>query len=225
MKRTADILGIILALLLSGCATKTSSPALTAPQMRVIDAFTLHAPNHLVKAWDAMNPDGSLNVVVEIPAGTNDKWEVSKDGHLLWEFKNGKPRVVHYLSYPANYGMIPSTANPERIGGDGDPLDAVVLGPAIPRGTIVRTRLIGVLKLIDTGEKDDKLVTVPLNGIFQDVQDLQQLQRDFPGAADVLSAWFANYKGKGKIKIVGYGDANEAKEILDVCNEAFNKEK
>ena len=46
----------------------------------------------------------SIHVVVEIPAGTNDKWEVDKEtGVLRWEQKNGQPRVVQYLAYPAQY--------------------------------------------------------------------------------------------------------------------------
>ena len=46
-----------------------------------------------------------------------------------------KPREVKYLGYPGNYGMIPRTLLPKELGGDGDPLDVIVLGPAVERGS------------------------------------------------------------------------------------------
>ena len=74
--------------------------------------------------------------MIEIPTGTTAKWEVVKpSGELRWEFDQGRPRVVRYLGYPGNYGMIPRTLLPKEEGGDGDPLDVVVLGPAVPRGS------------------------------------------------------------------------------------------
>ena len=52
-----------------------------------------------------VNADGTINVVVEIPAGTNAKWEVcNPDGAMEWELVNGRPRIVNYLPYPGNYG-------------------------------------------------------------------------------------------------------------------------
>lgn len=102
--------------------------------------------NHL-EDHPARTPDGGMHVVVEIPAGTNEKWEVDPNGQLVWEQKNGQPRVVHYLPYPANYGMVPRTLQDERTGGDGDPLDVLVLGPALDRGLLVATRAIGVIRV------------------------------------------------------------------------------
>ncbi|MEC7394112.1 MAG: inorganic diphosphatase, partial [Verrucomicrobiota bacterium] len=55
------------------------------------------------------NPDGSYNLFIEIPAGTQQKWEVNKrSGKLESEEKDGKKRVVKFLPYPGNYGFIPS---------------------------------------------------------------------------------------------------------------------
>ena len=106
--------------------------------------------------------NGDVNVVVEVPAGTTGKWEVTKpEGELRWEVRDGKPRVVQYLGYPANYGMIPRTLLPKDLGGDGDPLDVVILGNAVPRGSVIPARLIGVMIMIDAGEQDDKLIAVP----------------------------------------------------------------
>lgn len=72
--------------------------------------MTIEASKNLYHGYTAKNANGTINVVVEIPAGTNAKYEVNtKTGNLDWEIKKGKPRMVKYLAYPANYGMIPST--------------------------------------------------------------------------------------------------------------------
>jgi len=116
------------------------------------------APN-LHWGYPAMPGPGLVNVVVEIPAGTNAKWQVAEDGSSVeWESMNGEPRVVAYLAYPASYGMIPGTFVPRESGGDGDPLDAILLGPALERGTVAVARPIGVLFLSDDGERDDKVL-------------------------------------------------------------------
>ena len=66
--------------------------------------YVLATPANLLTGYPAVNPDGTINAVVEIPAGTTAKWQVSKrDGTLEWEFLNGKPRIVEYLPYPGNY--------------------------------------------------------------------------------------------------------------------------
>jgi inorganic pyrophosphatase len=64
---------------------------------------------------------------------------------LIGNLKKGVSRVVQSLPYPANYGMIPQTLSPEEIGGDGDPLDVLLLGEAVPRGAYVKGKLIRVM--------------------------------------------------------------------------------
>ncbi len=62
--------------------------------------YRLSSGLNYLKGIEPINSDGTVNVVVEIPAGTNQKWEVSKKtGDIEWEFKKGKPRIVEYLSY------------------------------------------------------------------------------------------------------------------------------
>ena len=139
-------------------------------------------PSYL-DGYAAFADHGLVHVVVEIPAGTNDKWEVEQSsGALRWEHENGRPRVVQYLAYPVNYGMIPRTSLPREIGGDGDPLDVLLLGPRMDRGAVVRARPIGVLRLLDDGERDDKILTVPIAGPLSDALDLETLDARYPGA-------------------------------------------
>jgi inorganic pyrophosphatase len=162
-----------------------------------------------------MTPDGWVRAVVEIPAGRLDKWEVKEDGLLHWDIEDGKPRVVKYIGYPVNYGMVPRTVLSEARGGDGDPLDILVLGPSLPRGTVVETRVIGMLLLTDRGEVDDKILAVAKGTPLEDVQDVPDLERRFPGVTQILQTWFANYKGPGKMVARGFTGRDEAVATLD----------
>lgn len=128
---------------------------------------------------------------------------------MAWEIKNGKPRVVTYLSYVGNYGMIPRT-----LSGDGDPLDILVLGEAFPRGSIVQAKIIGVLKCLDDGEMDDKLIAVRPDSFFAGIASLKELNEKFPGVTSIIEIWFTNYKGPGKMTVQGFGEADEANRIL-----------
>ena len=186
-----------------------------APELKVVDEYTLVAEKHLVSGYAPISSDGFIHVVVEIPAGTNAKWEVDKDtGHLKWEIKNGKPRIVQYLAYPGNYGMVPRTKLPKELGGDGDPLDVLVLGPSMPRGAVIEAKLIGVLQLFDSGEQDDKLIAVIPGQPLGDVGDLTELDRKHPGVTKIVEAWFSNYKGVGVIDTRGFRQPSAAHEIL-----------
>ncbi len=188
------------------------------------DQYTLISNKNFLKDFKPVNPDGTINVVVEIPTGTIAKWEVEPDGETIkWQFKKDKPRLIKYLGYPGNYGMIPQTLFPQEAGGDNEPLDAIVLGPSIPRGTIVKAKLIGMLKLLDKGEQDNKLITVIAEAPFDKVDTIQKLKKKFSGVTKILEIWFSNYKGKNKIEIQGFAEEEEAKQILEIAANAFQK--
>ena len=85
----------------------------------------------------AINENGTLNMVVEIPAGTNHKYEYDYGAkEFRIETINGNERVVDFLPYPGNYGFIPHT-----LSGDGDPVDVLVVGrtPVMP-GAVMAVR-------------------------------------------------------------------------------------
>lgn len=159
----------------------------------------LKGEKHFLTGYDPINRDGSYNIVIEIPAGTTAKYETNnKTGMLELEQKNGAPRFVQYLGYPVNYGAIPRSVMLKSKGGDGDSVDVLVLGQAVPRGSVVRGRAIGVLSLIDTGEKDDKAVVVMENSPFANVTSIADLDAKFPGVTTIIQTWFTSYKGYGK---------------------------
>lgn len=191
------------------------------------DPYTHPGSAHFIADFPARASGGLVNVVVEIPAGTDAKWEVTKpDGVLRWQFKNGAPRVVKYLGYPGNYGMVPRTLLPKEAGGDGDPLDVLVLGPALERGTVQAVRVIGVLELLDGGEQDDKLVAVLPGTALGEVESLDELDREFPGVTAIVETWFKGYKGRdegGRPRMVsrGFQGAARAEAILDAAVSAY----
>lgn len=162
---------------------------------------------------------------MEIPTGTSAKWELNKENpnQIIWEFKNDAPRIVNYLGYPGNYGTIPQTALPKELGGDGDPLDVLVLGQAVPRGDVINVRLIGVLKMMDDGEQDDKLIAVLTNDSpFSNVKSIEQLNNDFVGVSEIIKVWFESYKGRdGGMEVLGWGEAEEANSILEQAKNSY----
>jgi len=182
-------------------------------ESKAINLLTDHIP---------LNHDGDVNAVIEIPAGTIDKWELNKsDGQVEWETVNDVPRVVNYLGYPGNYGMIPRTLLPKDEGGDGDPLDILVLGPPEDRGSLIKCKLIGILYLFDRGEKDDKLIAISSSSPLYHVNDIEELDEKYIGLAEIIKLWFTNYKGPGKMISNGYGNRNSALEILKIAIDEY----
>ena len=172
---------------------------------------------HLVHDVPVYAADNLVNVIVEVPTGTLEKWEVSKStGQLFLEEKDGQGRKINYLAFPANYGMIPQTLLSEANGGDGDPLDVIVLGEALDQGMIVPCRLIGVIIMRDKGEQDDKLIAVRTEGNFAHVQDVDQLIEEFPGIDDILTIWFNNYK-REKVEVLSISNKDRAASILQAA--------
>jgi inorganic pyrophosphatase len=196
MKRTFIASVLACTALLVGAAPSTSlaREELTTPYVSVIKGEKSYW-----SGYDPINVDGTVNVVIEIPAGTTGKYETNKrNGMLELEQKNGVPRYVQYLGYPVNYGAIPRTVLLKSKGGDGDSVDVLVLGPSVPRGSVVRGRVIGLLNLTDTGEVDNKAIVVMEGTPFAKVRSIADLDAQFPGVTAILQTWFTSYKGYGK---------------------------
>jgi inorganic pyrophosphatase len=176
---------------------------------------TLFLERNYVDDFEPTNEDGTINVAVEMPAGTNEEWEVAwPSGRLERELRDGKPRTIAYLGCPGNYGMIPGTLVSAEVGGDGDPLDVLLIGGPVPRGSVVAGRLIGVLRIRDEGERDDKLLAVLPGTALGTVGDLAALERKFPGVTSIIETWFVNYTVPGETVSEGLGSIAEAREIL-----------
>ena len=161
-----------------------------------------------------------INVIIEIPKDSDPvKYEVDKHTGAIFV-----DRVLTTpMRYPCNYGYVPHT-----LCGDGDPLDVLVIMPVplIP-GSVIRCRPVGVLKMTDEAGEDEKLIAVPLSKVFPGYRNVATV-RDLPELTlDRIAHFFAHYKDleKGKwVKIEGWGDAAEAKQILLDAIERYAKE-
>ncbi|RUO37504.1 hypothetical protein CWE13_05975 [Aliidiomarina shirensis] len=162
--------------------------------------------------------EGLVLAMIEITSGSQQKWQQnhSNENWLEWELQDGSPRWVQFLGYPANYGIIPNTLLEKSEGGDGDPLDVLVLGSPLPQGELIAVRIIGVMTMRDNGEQDDKLIAVdPNHPVFGAVTDIAVLTETHPAIPKILQLWFENYKGeRGSITNVRFEPQDVAMEIL-----------
>ena len=100
--------------------------------------------------------------------------------------------------------------------------EMIVLGDALPRGEVVKVRLVGVLNLQEGDEFDAKILAVRKGSPEDGATDLDDLNQRFGGVIDTVKEWFTNYKGPdGGITIKDVGNAASAMEILTVSAEAF----
>jgi len=155
------------------------------------------------------NPD-KINAVIEIPYGSNIKYEIDKESGAVCV-----DRVMYSaMFYPANYGFVPNT-----LADDGDPADILVLNEyPLQAGSVIPCRLIGVLVMEDESGMDEKLLAVPVSKIDPRYENIKSLS-DLPKITlDRIKNFFETYKAlePGKwVKVKDYADAKKAEEILE----------
>lgn len=153
--------------------------------------------------------NGGINVVIEIPAGTNHKMEYQPESNT---FENdviaGQDRVIEFLPYPANYGFIPSTLMDKEKGGDGDALDVILIAESLPTGTVIEAIPIATLRLNDNGETDTKIVAIPTDPAQQliKVENFVEFMVEYDAARLIIQEWFLSYKGLGATSLLGWED-------------------
>ena len=164
-----------------------------------------------------LSNNSKLNAVIEIPAGTNKKVEYNKTSKSFEIDKiDGQDRIINFLPYLANYGFIPSTCSDLKNRGDGDPLDVLVLSESVPTGTIIEIKPIAMLKLLDSGELDYKVIATPydINKRILDVKNLEELTIRFPEVKMMIELWFLNYNKEDEAIIDGW--ANEITTLEEI---------
>ena len=160
--------------------------------------------------------DDNLRAVIEIPVGTNDKIEYRpEENKFEIDSLDGQPRVIQFLSYPVNYGFIPSTSvNAEN---DEDPLDVLVFSKPLKTGQMIGVKPIGILKMLDQGEQDDKVFCVPIESKYQiiNINDFNDLSQNHPEIRNMISQWFLSYDRASKIQIIGWFDEGKALSVIN----------
>jgi inorganic pyrophosphatase len=158
----------------------------------------------------------AFNVVVEIPQGSQDKYEYDEELDVV------KLDRVLYGSqrFPANYGFIPQTRAE-----DGDHTDVVLLttNPLIP-GTIAAARAIGFMGMIDGGEVDNKIIAVPVKDPrFNDILTLEDLPQH--KLAEIQN-FFETYKllQKKEVVVKGFEGKDRAVQELENTRKAYSSE-
>lgn len=155
----------------------------------------------------------ALNVIVEIPAGTNHKIEYTPElGFSNDTLMGGSTRVIDFLPYPGNYGFVPNTLMDRERGGDGDPLDVLVIAESVPTGTRLPVKPIGALLLRDRGEIDTKIIAVPFDTTRQTfrVDNFLEFALENDAARSIVETWFLNYKGPGQTELIRWEDETYA---------------
>ena len=157
----------------------------------------------------------TFDVLIEIPRGSRNKYE--------YDFELKRMRFDRMLfssmMYPADYGFIPET-----LALDGDPLDVLVLvnEPTFP-GCVMEVKPIGVFHMADDKGPDEKVICVPVSDpIWNKLNDLKDVN---PHLIKEIEHFFQVYKDleNKKVDVEGWGDVNEAKEILVKCTNRFNE--
>lgn len=147
-----------------------------------------------------------VTAVIEIPQGSRCKYEIDKQSGLL------KLDRVIYSSfyYPVNYGFIPQT-----YGDDRDPLDILVITSLpVQALTLMEAKIIGVMQMVDSGDADDKIISVANNdpGVNH-YNNIEELPQHF---FDELRHFFEEYKKleRKTVKVSDFGDKAKALEII-----------
>jgi inorganic pyrophosphatase len=158
-----------------------------------------------------------INVIIEIPANHDPiKYEVDKDADAVFVDRF----VATPMFYPANYGYVPQT-----LSEDGDPLDVLVVTPyPVMVGSVIRSRVIGVLNMTDESGVDAKLLAVPhskLTKLYDHVQEISDLPELL---IQQIGHYFENYKAlePGKwVKVEGWADAEAARKEVMASRERY----
>ena len=152
---------------------------------------------------------GLINVLIEIAGGSKNKYEFDKDINAF-----ALDRVLFSsVQYPYDYGFVPNT-----LADDGDPLDGMVLmdEPTFP-GCVIAARPIGMLEMIDGGDRDEKILCVPdKDPRYVGIKTLDDVA---PHRLDEISEFFKTYKNlENKVtEILGWKGLEDVQPLVEKC--------
>lgn len=169
------------------------------------------------KVYNSGDTDkGEVITVVEIPKWSTLKIEWNRE-LATFELDRVEPSI---FAKPANYGFIPQTLDE-----DGDELDTLVLtNDPIGTGVVVRAKIVGVLNFEDDGEMDHKIICVPSDdrNTGNAVEGMEDLHDQWKMKIEHHFNHYKDLKKPGTTKVLGWGNADEAKVIIKECQDRWN---
>ena len=147
-----------------------------------------------------------INVVIEIPKGSNIKYEVNKDNGLLFVDR----KLFTAMFYPCNYGFIPST-----LEDDGDPVDVLVIGEFA----------VAPLSIDEEGQ-DSKIIAIPVNKIdptFSFIKDVQNIPEILKNQIEHFFTHYKELEGGKYVRIKGWGNKEMAETKITEAIDRYMK--
>jgi inorganic pyrophosphatase len=163
--------------------------------------------------------NGSVNTVIEIPEGSHLKveWDRKRAAFMI---DRVEPAIY---PKPTNYGFIPQTLDE-----DGDELDTlVVCSEPIPTGVWLEAKVIGVLNFEDDGEWDYKIVCVPADDrdSGDSIKTLDDLGERWKQKVVEHFTHYKDLKKPGTTNVMGWGNIDDAKKVIEESIERYKKQK
>ena len=160
--------------------------------------------------WKDLEPGENVpeefNAIIEVPKGSRNKYEYNKEAEAFM-----LDRVLYSpVHYPADYGFIPQTTYD-----DGDPMDVLVImqQPTFP-GCLITVRPIGIMGMIDSGDKDYKILAVPTDDPrFAEIKDIDDVPESFKKEIMHFFSVYKTLEGK-EVDVLGWEDKESAKTEL-----------
>lgn len=175
----------------------------------------------MANLWHDISPgtEDRINTIIEINRGSKNKYEVDKETGLI-----ALDRVAHTAQdFPFDYGFIPQT-----LWEDDDAVDVLLLTthPLLP-GVLVRVRPVALLEMIDSGDSDYKIISVPIDDPrWNDIKDLEDIN---PHTLKEIEHFFSTYKKiqNKVVEVKGFKPKKDAvaafKKGVEAYKERFKK--
>ena len=160
--------------------------------------------------------DDEINVIVEIPRGSKNKYEIDKKTGLI-----ALDRVMHSAQdFPFDYGFVPKT-----LWHDGDALDVMILTTyPLQSGILVRARAVGIMEMIDSGDNDNKILAVPIDDVrWNKVQDLADVNSHTIKEIEHFYSTYKKLQNK-EVEVKGFKGKAEAIAAFHEAQELYKKE-
>lgn len=210
------LMSVMMLLPWAALAAQRAAPppaVLPAPATSALAESLGAAQKHAAHVWrdtPPSNSDGTINAYIEIAQGDRRKWEFDMGANQR-AIDRTIPADVG--GYPVNYGFVPQT-----VSYDGDPFDALVLGPPLSGGRLVRGIAVGLMMMHDDNELDSKVVLSPVDASGRAAHQLTELHRL------EIAAYFRRYKRHepgASSDVPGWGSAEDGLAFVRMTHAFF----